>query len=939
MSDVVGSVRVNIRANADAVVSAFKKIGNSADDASEHVENLQEQIQKPAGDNGYSKELLKTQQEIERTYASIDSLQKKMSKMEALTPTEEYKQLHDQLDLVDAKLQELNEQSNALDEMNLPLPDALTDQIVELEEEYDSLIAKMLEMEEAGTAATSSMDDGRYANMTAEMDNLRLKLTELQSKEQELLMDGGAEEHIERIGEKSAVAAASIGSTARESKSAEEGIKRIGNQAKKSADQMDGLGKKIGQLAKRFLSLYVLTKGLRALMNATKEGLKNLSDYSPTFGSSIAALQGSVATLKNALGTLAAPIVQAVIPALIQLINWVTAAINAINNLIASIRGKATWTKAIGLQKDYQKSLGKTAGAAKQAQKQLAAFDELNVLNGENGAGGGGGGGDIAPEDMFEEVNTIPSKLTPIIEALKNRLKELADYFKQGFLDGLGDIGPRLATIKKGLQQIKDALIDIWTDPEVRRAATEWENSLAYMLGSIAGSMASIGLTIAANLIGGLGQYLEENTPRIKDYLVQMFDIGTEINYLVARAAQAAAYIFEAFASPQGVDLTANLIGIFADAFMGVQLLAAKFGRDIIQTITQPFVDNKEGFREALEGFLGILAEVTGVVKQAVDDIVDGLNQMYDEQIKPFFDNLTAALSSLTETVLHVWNDTLLPVIDGLAARLEPFYEEYVKPVIEKTISILGRVIDIVGKVLVEAIHRLEEDIKAIEPFLAPILEYIGAAVEALATGITTQMDIVLEVLEGVLAFVEDVFEVGWGQAWDNAKERFGQVWDNIVAKIREAVNDIIGAVNRMISAVGSAINYVIDMINSVSFTAPDWVPFVGGQTFGFHIAHVQMPQVPYLADGAVIRGGDPFLAVLGDQPAGQTNIEAPLSTLTGAFESANAQQNALLIEQNNLLRQILAKKTGITTRDIFSAVRNENQDFIMRNGRSAFDY
>lgn len=30
------------------------------------------------------------------------------------------------------------------------------------------------------------------------------------------------------------------------------------------------------------------------------------------------------------------------------------------------------------------------------------------------------------------------------------------------------------------------------------------------------------------------------------------------------------------------------------------------------------------------------------------------------------------------------------------------------------------------------------------------------------------------------------------------------------------------------------------------------------------------------LASGAVIRGGNPFMAILGDQPAGRTNIEAP---------------------------------------------------------------
>ena len=44
---------------------------------------------------------------------------------------------------------------------------------------------------------------------------------------------------------------------------------------------------------------------------------------------------------------------------------------------------------------------------------------------------------------------------------------------------------------------------------------------------------------------------------------------------------------------------------------------------------------------------------------------------------------------------------------------------------------------------------------------------------------------------------------------------------------------------------------------------------------------------IPRLAQGGVLRGGDPFLAYLNDQPRGQTNIETPLSTMVEAFREA----------------------------------------------------
>ena len=47
----------------------------------------------------------------------------------------------------------------------------------------------------------------------------------------------------------------------------------------------------------------------------------------------------------------------------------------------------------------------------------------------------------------------------------------------------------------------------------------------------------------------------------------------------------------------------------------------------------------------------------------------------------------------------------------------------------------------------------------------------------------------------------------------------------------------------------------------------------------------LSVPQIPKLAKGAVIKGGNPFMAILGDQPRGITNIEAPLNTIRQAVQ------------------------------------------------------
>lgn len=94
------------------------------------------------------------------------------------------------------------------------------------------------------------------------------------------------------------------------------------------------------------------------------------------------------------------------------------------------------------------------------------------------------------------------------------------------------------------------------------------------------------------------------------------------------------------------------------------------------------------------------------------------------------------------------------------------------------------------------------------------------------------------------------------------------------------------GALNTVLTIVGSVINliirglnWLIEKINSISFDMPDWVPGVGGKSWGPNIPLVKEWQIPQLAQGAVIPPNREFLAVLGDQRSGN-NYEVPDSKL-----------------------------------------------------------
>ena len=102
-----------------------------------------------------------------------------------------------------------------------------------------------------------------------------------------------------------------------------------------------------------------------------------------------------------------------------------------------------------------------------------------------------------------------------------------------GFWDGLGDYKPILAELQADLQYIGEMLKEIFTDPAVVDSASNFARSWIYALGQITGSLARIGLTIAQNLVGGVEKFLAQEKDRIKNYLVEMFNVGARLaNYL-----------------------------------------------------------------------------------------------------------------------------------------------------------------------------------------------------------------------------------------------------------------------------------------------------------------------------------------------------------------------------------------------------------------------
>lgn len=153
-----------------------------------------------------------------------------------------------------------------------------------------------------------------------------------------------------------------------------------------------------------------------------------------------------------------------------------------------------------------------------------------------------------------------------------------------------------------------------------------------------------------------------------------------------------------------------------------------------------------------------------------------------------------------------------------------------------------------------------------------------GEVINAFFANVKNIWNSIKKVFHGIIDFVSGVFSGDWSKAWEGIKSIFSGIWDGFVAIVKMPINGIIGLINAMIDG----INWVIEKINTISFDVPDWVPFVGGQTWGFNLPTIG--NIPYLAKGGVLSQGSAVVGEAGPElltMAGGRAVVQPLTNQT----------------------------------------------------------
>ena len=212
----------------------------------------------------------------------------------------------------------------------------------------------------------------------------------------------------------------------------------------------------VKSLARSMLVFSVITAALMALRKQIKAAIATSAEASDAF-----------ARLKGALLTLAAPLMDVLIPALTWLMNLLAAIVSEIVTIISILSGKSKKSMEASGKNLYKEAaaIDATGKAAKEATDALAAFDEINKLSTTTSVGGGGGASAIAPDFDFDEG--------PMMEKLDKVFQKINDIFK---------------TIRAGLEIVVDDLKWSFDKKVIPKSKATWLTVLTALLGATLGA-------------------------------------------------------------------------------------------------------------------------------------------------------------------------------------------------------------------------------------------------------------------------------------------------------------------------------------------------------------------------------------------------------------------------------------------------------------------
>lgn len=548
----------------------------------------------------------------------------------------------------------------------------------------------------------------------------------------------------------------------------------------------------------------------------------------------------------------------------------------------------------------------------------------------------------LAPA-MTEYINnTIPTFIsiyTSAVQVANTILQEIISLFMLAW-DTISPIFTLLGQMILDIQVLFNQFWEQYGKPITEGLMTAIQN-----LGSnLRNFWNSICAPVINNLISVLGKlwnsHLQPLFKKLFDFIGKLVTAVLElwnevlsplIDWIIKTIAPIVTKVIDTVVNTLGVLLAGviDTVGFILDALGG-----------LIDFIVGVFTGDWERAWNGIKDFFGgIWNAIVTILKTVWDTIVTLIGGALDA----IWTAITTIFSTLAGWISALWNG----IVGALTTLFSTFWNwistaldgliNTVKGWIEGLATFLKNTFNAIKGVFETIMNAIKNIVSsattAIKNFFSGMAEGVKNIVNGLKTGVVNIFNGIKDTLSNVVTNIKTKVTNGF----TSMKTAVVDIFNGIKNAIKAPINAIIGFINGLISGVVSGINGMIGALNLLSFDVPDWVPGIGGKTFGFNIGKLTAPQIPMLANGGVITS--PTVAMMGEYPGARNNPEivTPQHILRETMAESNEDLIDTLVQLN---RQLITAITGLDLSvqigddTIASSVQRSDEAHFIRTGK-----
>ena len=486
-----------------------------------------------------------------------------------------------------------------------------------------------------------------------------------------------------------------------------------------------------------------------------------------------------------------------------------------------------------------------------------------------------------------EVVQPIAEKLTPAIKDSVNFVNERVGPAVEWLLSHLPEVGIILGTIGSVIAAMKWGSI-VGQISKISGAFSGFKTAIAAIPGPVLAIIA-----IVAALAAGF-MYLWETNEDFRNNVTALWEelqgsfselggkISDMLNQLMPLISEIASTVLTAFGqiAEAVLPILIQLISELLPVIIGLidQLLPVL--TQIIESVLTVLVDVINQLlplvMQIIEAVLPVLLQLVQAILPIITQIVEAVLPVLIQLINTILPIITQIISAVLPVLVEILN-ALTPILNMVISLLQPILNliiSLVEPILNLIMAAIQPLIEIFATLISTILQPIMPILSAVANIITSVL---GAAIQAIQPIIQS----LTSIFQGLIDFITGVFSGNWSQAWNGIVQVFGGLWDGLVAIVKAPINAVIGLINKAIGA-----------LNSISVTIPDWVPIVGGNTFG-----IDIPTIPMLATGGFTDG----VSI-----AGEAGMEAVIS-----FDKRYHNENVAIWEKAGQMLGTLGTSAG----------------------------